>query len=641
MIMRKVLFCIIVLGLLMCLSSLQLYAAKYITPSPVEQELLSIFREFDDYYVNWQKGYGSPDGWAELATKLREFQKKQRNNGELGENYFLRATLVRAECHLFATQAVMERTKSRFPNKNRFFADNYDRGVHALELVIRSLQEDPQSAQKLGMLPNFSEMRRGLRLHTYAGFESVGTGFSKGFNNREVTYYKHRYLSLDSYLAFLSGKQFGLIRQTPPMQIAKKLLTAFCPWGLDFYLHLKKIGFSADIDMRVLRAYAGKLGESFTEKAWKNTKVLFSSSGSFVSFGWPPKISDFLVDPRKVPQDVKKEMDIIIGADSASRQSKHVDVMGNLRLSGTKPIQWRVVSDPICHLWYVSPTIWDWQEKDYLKVLILAAKAALGGASAETGLSIVVDEVAPFLISPVINAARGSVSDESVYVPFVTNIISEYFTDKFIRDKNKYKSFTGLLQAREWVSPVDLCFDAISLTWDHFEERMNAYRFEGIDPKQFSPGKSYDGSNIPPVFMRANIIGTGHILNSNTQASASTNQSGAKQITDNYPSHVNAVRYYAAYPKVQLKSQPGKWLGFGEYDLSGNINDISFKAIQWKKVEEPLSSHEIITNFAPKRQIIEFTIDDKTYQRVTELAKLDPWFQNHGKSRTVDRFTIN
>ena len=652
---RRFIF-ILIAGLLYCSLPSQSLAAKYEMPSRVEQELLNIFKEFDEYYVTWHDGYGSPYGWAELAKRLLKFQQEHRNNPELGKNYFLRATVVRAECHLFATQAIVEGSKARVTNRNRFFNDNYYRGVFAFELVLRTLLEDKANASELAFLPRFSEMRKGMRLHPYAGCESIGTGFAKGFNNRKVTYYKqrgnlNRYASLKSFNAYLSGTPpLSIFRQISPMVTAREFLSAFCPWGVEFYSRLSKVGFSADLDMRVLRAYAGDLGMNALEKSMENTKALvdhimtntasiFSSWPNLISYGWVPKISDFLIEPGRVPASVKSDMDRIIGVDSASADKKHIDVTGNLRRDGSIPVQWRVVGTPVCHLWYVSPTIWDWQESDYLKLLIVAAKFFLAEGPMAAALSIIVDEVSPIATVPAVNKAIGPESDTITYVPFISNIISEYLTDKYLRDVKKYQSLADVIENRKgWISHVDLCFDAISYAWDHFQEKMNNYRFEGIDPKKFSPGKSYDGTDIPPVLLRANLIGAGRLLDDSPQRGFKGSQWDGKQAMDEYPSYIDLVRYYAAYPKVTSQKRPGKLVEFGKYDLSGNFTDYKFISLNWEKVQEPLSSHEIITNFAPKRHVLQFTLGDKTYQRINKITKLSNRFKVEAELWTSSSF---
>jgi hypothetical protein len=214
----------------------------------------------------------------------------------------LRLFLLEGESYLFASIKYFE-------EGNPKYLDLYEEGIRKLEWVILHAEEE------IDYLPNYSAMDTGLHVHPFAGYESIGTGFQKGFNGREVTWAIQYYASLNQYLAFLTDRH-GTTRQISSSQTARNLLSAFCPWGVEIYFLLKQAGLINEFDFRILRPFSGYTPALWDKiiDGWKQIPAwIMSRPVDSKDEMPPPVISEVVLRPPQIPKHIHDEMHLIIG----------------------------------------------------------------------------------------------------------------------------------------------------------------------------------------------------------------------------------------------------------------------------------------------------------------------------------------
>jgi hypothetical protein len=600
------------------------------TPTQKEEILLSLFKEFEDKYVLRQRGMNIPgDNWLNIAKGLQHFSKEYDRDTQVGRNYYLRANLIRAECYLFASQVFFKENDSRF-------LDYYERGIVAIGSVIRQIESHSGEKGKIDFLPDFSDMNIGLRIHPFAGYESIGTGFGKGFEGREVTWAIQNYASLNQYSAFLTGRH-GTIRQISSSQTARKLLAGFCPWGVEIYFLLKQAGLTSGVDFRILRPFAEGFDKSLHAKVLNNMEALFSSQRKYVPY-WEvsPIICDLSLSSDKVSCSMKAEMDCIVDEKNCKNALRcqeeeksctekqtqegienseglmtkrdktlkiHVDTVGNL---GNKKIRWLWVSDPTYNIWYISPTVYNWNTSDYAKVVFNSYKWASGGI-VWGGVGLLMDQVGEKITNEFFNFFEAS----PFPIPFLSNILTEGVKDQYSSFLTGEKiSPTGTIQTWKWIKPEDMFMDFSSYIFDFIESADRELFFGKLNPEDMKMGTTYDGTEIPPVVLVSNVTGVQDVPE------------------DDYPKYLNVVRFYVMYPKMERKTV--------SYDLRNPgffWGEQKKYCVGWSKVKSPFGSYEIVTSFAPRAQILKFKLDKEAMMSITDsdTVELELWATTMGE----------
>ena len=591
-----------------------------------EQQLLNNeFLDFEYLYDRRQKKTNEPDTrhWIDLVSYLKIALDKSRNNSEIGRDFHLRIKLMIGESYVFASQKA-------FKARDQSYIKYFEMGIKTLEETIVEIENRKgyNMVRDIDRLPAWSnEALTNGKPHRYAGYESIGTGFEKGsaqwsiFSGkptfRDVTWEIKPFLRLKKYhemIKFVASLdpngQRPWIEQVSTSKTARRFLAAYCPWGVDMYFQLKNAGLLADVDLRILRPYAGRQGKLMLAKILENMDIYFSSTNQdYVSLKPPPLVSDATIKSTQAPFNLIGEMNRVIGANASDGNKYHRDVIGNLRLSSSLLIKWKMIESPTYQVWRVSPTIWDMQYSDYLKLWFVAVNIWFGNY-----LGVVLDEVVPLSTKGINYLIGGQLPN----LPFVSNILTVGVDDSFNLVKSKLygttatrQSFSGLLTKGDWFSWTDLTRTIASFGCQKYDEWQSRQHFQGLDPKAISLGKSYDGSLIPPVVVRGNVVGVGQLIRDRNSEPA----------FDEYPLHVNLVRFYAGYPAVPQPDSPGIWMDRSRYDLQRNPDLFPVKSIRWIKLNDSQNSFEIVSSFAPKSQSIIFILDQQFYETLKAIQE--------------------
>ncbi len=656
-------------------------------PTPEEIELLEFLKEFDNMNAKRSENAISGDQWATMAKKLEqklgisgskftqkweeiegqflsEWESYSRQNN-IGLNYYLRTVLIMGECYLFASQEY-------FFDSNGKSNDAYEKGINILNqlvFIFERLTHFPMYGRsELDFLPYFfhevEDLGQGpldnrISLHPLAGRETFGTGIKYGgrpgnqedfsnldiaaelnstiaFVNRRVSHKSNvYYMDLNSFLeqAKKNWKELKFLRQISTTEAARDLLSHYCPWGVDLYFLLKNAGLTKDLNFKILEPFSG-YETSLLQKVIKGFKEFPDAI-----MGWPiesqdeipPLISEQVLKNHQVPQHIFDEMKQIIGGE---------DKKGFLDLDKKRPIEWEwVEKEPTCTIWYTSPTVFDWDSNDYLKVLFTTIKLF------KDPVGFTFDEVYTGLVNSV-QEISGNQSDL-----YITAKVAVELNDKGFLT-------TDFLKKGEWLSQASALRKVASYTFDAVDEQMLQDRTEGIDPANYSMGLSYNGSSIPPIILRAEVLGF------------------EKVADDEYPRTIKAVRFYLFYPENIANKGP-----FQGYDLSNNYGNKPVKSglfrggeylaeqesfqnnsnasesvrkISWNKLPkkanvterifssldgstrpgallgpiDELAAFEILTDFSPKKHKISFSLSEETQQMIANnrnLIEVELW----------------
>ncbi|MBT8313262.1 MAG: hypothetical protein KJP26_02275 [Maribacter sp.] len=643
-------------------------------PSLEEKELLQMFDAFDALYSKRQNGQVSGKQWEalgyEFTTKLGSIGQKLTKNWDLldkeiypgwstystnknvGINYLFRASLIMGECFLFASQQYFEE------EEDTRFRLNYEKGISVLDQIIIAAeiftQKSPNSMQKLEILPDFlndyevienqieGNLISTIKMNPYAGMESIGTGLKqKGvagigtLEARKITYSPKPYISTADLVQIIKNDLNQLLHlgQLSTIDTARSLLAEFCPWGVDLYFLLKNAGLTKDLNFKILKPFSG-YETSLLQKVIKGFKEFPDAI-----MGWPiesqdeipPLISEQVLKNHQVPQHIFDEMKQIIGGE---------DKKGFLDLDKKRPIEWEwVEKEPTCTIWYTSPTVFDWDSNDYLKVLFTTIKLF------KDPVGFAFDEVYTGLVNSV-QEISGDQSDLHITAKVAVELNDKGFLT------------TDFIKKGEWLSQASALRKVASYTFDAVDEQMLQDRTEGIDPANYSMGLSYNGSSIPPIILRAEMLGF------------------EKVADDEYPRTIKAVRFYLFYPENIANKGP-----FQGYDLSNNYGNKPVKSglfrggeylaeqksfqnnsnasesvrkISWNKLPkkanvterifssldgstrpgallgpvDELAAFEILTDFTPKKHKISFSLSEETQQMIANnrnLIEVELW----------------
>jgi len=609
-----VIFCMAFFLCLLVFPLSSLFAAVDAIPEPNagEIDLLNTFAEFDRMYVQRQAGYAlTGKKWENMGNKLSEDSIKLMMQYNIGINFLLRATLIAGECYLFASQEYFRENKHEFLNL-------YEKGIKTLEKVIVDAERLSASYNKteaeIIYLPSYShdvEVKKYqdeyyAHFNPFAGRETIGTGFEEHatIRGRKVTYDIKPYANISEFLDDLKKDLAARyrVKQISTTQTARTFLSHFCPWGVQIYFLLQQAGLTNELDFQILRPFSGytpTLGEKFIEGLKQFPDAVMGRPVASQD-KIPPVISELVLRPPQTPKHIYDEMNLIIG----DRKEGYLSILKK------RPIRWEwVEKEPTYTIWYISPTVFDWQPSDYLWLWFTAVKFSFNPAGA------VVDEV----LSGLVNTIRYISGKEH----------PTYITAKvFVEANDKGFLTTDYIEKGEWLSAAAVTRKIASFTFNAAEDLMRKYLYEGIDPRKFNLGKTYNGGPIPPIIIRSDV-------------------SGFEQVPDDeYPRTLQAVRFFLISPEKIVYKGP-----YQTYDLSDkSLVSISAKEylaeqksfrmdggapehmrkLAWGKLPHPLRSFEIITDFSPKKQVIKIPLSADTAQALseTEGVRAQLWSSN-------------
>lgn len=501
-------------------------------PTPFQTDFLRRLEAFDRAYADWQLRR-LPDGprWERLAEQ--EFGQYQLNQAA-GENgaFVLRGVLLRAECQLFASIDYLQSGR-----RDRALM-LYKEGIWTLHELLLDAEANPS----LDSLPEYGRQTvamvgEGRTIHPWAGYETVGTGIVSSDDQlvpgpRYLLHEVTGIASGEAYGDLLTLKEVKLERwfwcrdgvlaeqqrhgvslspdeisrraaepygrqpgkQKSSSQTARLLLGQFCPWGARVYFMMEKMGIPIDeLDYRILRPFAPEY--DVVVEAGGAIADFFSLAGTLVTSAtvdWDvwnrlagpgasewPVLSELNLPNDHVPPLIRKEVEAIVGQGG----------FGHLDPAGRSTVKWHWVGEPSYSVWYASPRVFDPSASEYLKYAFTVVKLIFSGVK-----DVVVDQIISGLVEFI--GSQQGVSTQY------------YWTCKLLAEANDKGVFTTSMTTKgEWLSgPAvarKLAGHGFAMV-DEFERQAN---FEGIDPRVLSLGTSYDGSVIPPVIIRADVVG--------------------------------------------------------------------------------------------------------------------------------------
>ena len=582
--------------------------------------MFGVFERFDDTYALRQGGVSvSADDWISIATRLAE-----RTTGQIllhpedGGQFAVRAALIKGQCHLFASIDLFYKQDPRF-------SEQYRLGIEHLIWVLRATEGVRLSNPEIDYLPDYSSMRhihRANTLHPRAGFETIGTGFGGLLRDtrdranpvtiqRRMTHMVETYSTLQEYLDALA-QPHGHIRQIGSSEVARELLNAFCPWGVEVYSALADAGLTDNLDFRILPPYWGKdpsMVEQFIEVVSTEVSAAyeawFSADGGSVSYDAQPLVSSLSLEETTVPNRISEAMHRIIGSQADSGQGRGPTASdGVLGTLGTRPIHWRWVGEPTYNIWYVSPAVFKWQPSDYMWLWFTAVKVYFGGA-----VGVAADE----FINKFGEYVSTTYGEGPVNVPVITKFVLKEYDSGFL--------MPSVIEKGEWLTPAAIARKVGTPVLGAIEQQTREGLFQGIDMRNHTLGIAYDGNDIPAVMIRGDVLGFPEVAE------------------DEYPQTLNAVRFFLAYPEF-----PGSREPLQKYDLSRQPPPIlTFDSIGWWLLPDSLGSIDIVNSFAPPRQELVFRLTAESAGSIetSDNVKAEVWTMTPGTQQQCAEAAIN
>ena len=574
-------------------------------------DFLNRIERFDAAYSEWQhNGTEQADRWLRLAHDTFGQYRIEDVHGENGA-FVLRGVLLRAECLAFAAVDRMVYGKEEAISL-------YEQSIKILQKVMLTGEAQSikiltgEAKEQYERLPDFALQPVMMTDNTWmanpwTGYEAVGTG-SKQVRARSDG--SHRSLpQLRKRLAVqwsIFGSQHlddrpqteldrraiatafrpsipGQPTQISSSEAARLLLSELCPWGVDMYFKLKNAGFTKQLDFRILRPFIGEVTPTYAKPGltvltefYNSYQSIFSDSPDYVSYKIPPKISDMVLTTDQVPLRIKRAMDRIVGVETVNYSNRiHRFVEGNLLGHKTKPVRWIWVGNPTYNIWFFSPTIYDWGEKEWLWFWFTAVKVYFGGPLGI--LSVSGDEMINLFRSHIVSAY----GEGPVDVELFSKIVVESY--------DKGPLMPSLIEKGEWLSPAAIARKIATPVFNAFAEQARKDAYDGINARNFCLGTSYSGDKIPPVMIRSSIVGL------------------EDTPSNEYPRFVEVVRFFSPYPEISGNRKPHQKLNLRKHNPIYTMDRVS-----WWKFPEPEGSFQIVTSLAPRKQILIFGLTETT-----------------------------
>lgn len=244
---------------------------------------------------------------------------------------------------------------------------------------------------------------------------------------------------------------------------AEELLSDFCPWGVNAYVHLRSSGLTQGLNWAVLPPYA----KPFTDKE-------------------PEKLASFEVRnvPAEVAQDVQRVVD------------------GRFVLGKTEGrIEWLKPPQPTFTVWYVHPGFHEMTEGQQLALVLKGIKLIKAGP-----LALILDEAKGL-------AAHhfGKMWGEGSPVYCATGLASNFLDISM--DEGDWFMPGAMGKGQVGVNVMDGIKGGLMAWVSSKEDAAAQLLYDGIalkDPdltKAFGKPKTYDGDPMPAVIIRADVLG--------------------------------------------------------------------------------------------------------------------------------------
>jgi hypothetical protein len=338
---------------------------------------------------------------------------------------------------------------------------------------------------------------------------------------------------------------------------ARALLSEFCPWGAQTYRILAASGLLTGFDWRALPPYGSE------------------------------KISVAVVPDRRLPQDVKRDMDPIVSGAFALQM-------------GEKGFRWRIKPVPTYTVWFISPRVHNLQASTVFTYALKANKLIFAGPEA-----LLIDELKGLAID-----RAGRWFGQSSGIHWVSghagNLLGISLIDPhwlgpeagwtfLVTDQKGATHFkpSGAV-APDW---GDLFKGALMDVLKSTEKAEMDLLFESVQPNNrtinaaFGTPKTYDGSPIPAVIVRGDTLGWQDMPD------------------DRYRRFWHIVRYYrfdrrAVVGLVGLSEMPDERASrkAAQWDDTTTWPDRSWQRLPEKP--QPLGTRIHLNDFSPKAQVI-------------------------------------
>ena len=569
---------------------------------------LTALAAFDKTYGEW---ISSPTAMAEdweklVAGALAPFESKSGAKPNV-EALSLRCRLALGESLLFAA---VDRLRS---GDRRASILHYDRGVRILQEVIESSRPD------IDRIPDYSARESlsdgGRRVGRLAGYESIATDLvviysvfgrespipaetryerlttTMRLNGRHGPLESHR-ARLQEFLDQAARDKAGVrrdyvVRQTTSSDAARKFLADFCPWGAEAYFCLEEAGLTgradgAGLDYRILRPFETDAPDG------------------------RPEVSDVVIRGAAVPASVAAEMARIVGDRSR----------GNLDAAGTMPIDWDwVAKEPTYVVRWVSPRFDDPTFKDRFEKALKYVGYVFGGWS---GL---IDEGYGYLegglIEGLLKQIGESYGEDGAIYWTSSLLVSAKDAGVLTSDFLLKKDVGGVLPD---LSPKNLVEKLAENSFGLLDEFLRRGFYETVDPATLADGKTYDGRPVPPILIRADLLGF------------------QKVPDDQYCRDLHAVRFYAFEPRAVAQANMELEYALDDRQRTWHSRRAAYmkeQAVATPGAVEPIRGRSwralpecdqnMIVDFAPKCQkfAIEFPAADfKRWTEVLPAARL-------------------
>jgi len=496
--------------------------------SKLEMKILMLLDRFDSQHAKWRESKSNMGkDWTNLGDEFvnvcweKPLSVVKKNDAP----FVLRGRLIAGECYLFAAVDFM-----RFGKRDTAI-QMYHKGLRLVETALRGVRDN----KAFDRLPDFAEQpytQTGgkKKVHPLAGYEFVGTSqttatvavmkktllwadalTANGLVKKElytllksetatVRYpknllagigYKHRTISqyqpfvqklldngfttergleayINDFLARDEDSSRRLVKlyrtyQAGTQETARRFLSEYCPWGVEMYFMLEQAGLTRDIkkgaglDYRILLPFQTERPDG------------------------KPLVSDVVVTFPRIPMHVSDEMRLIVGDGK-------VGYLSPLKKKEHK-IEWDWVGEPTYLVRYLSPWVYEPTVSELCGDAMEATKLVFGGP-----VEVLQDRLLNKLVN-VIGNYYGKDSD--IY----------YMSWLFVEGNDKDLVTSDYLLESKYPNPTLYLKKFGVYFFGRVDEYIREGLYEGLDPRKYTMGKTYNGQPIPPVFLRGDVLG--------------------------------------------------------------------------------------------------------------------------------------
>ena len=577
----------------------------------LEKEFLGKLKLYDRAYTQWIKqGKSAPELWHYLASEVFGKYVKMECNNDREAAFVLRGMLASGVCYLYESKAYMQKGVHFKPQALRA----YDVGIEILEQVINIGRKNPaiHYLPDYSMIPIMDPNRKSrFIMHPYAGYETLLVGVEDRRNNtffrfpKPITNKTLQNVDPNQFfdLKLIQFRQLGwldsctseknfenknrkVFKQGSTVETAEYMLYEFCPWGYGVYTTLRDAGLTRQLDWRILRPFAGK-------------HVLPMSEIS-------------LAKPFLIPNHIRQEMAMIVGNGQS----------GFLGLNQTIPIRWEwIEKKPTYVLKFISPTVMErTRSDDQFSKAMNFMTMTFGGP-----------------IDWLVEATLGKLL-KRIESDYGKNGVIYQASWLLVQGNDKGFVSTSFIDQHE-LSGLTLFKKIVGVGFTALEDFLTKNMYEGVDPQLFSQGKSYNKKPIPPIMIRADVLGFQKVPN------------------EEYGRTIQAVRHYLFNPSAVACKTPDI-----PYNLSKGLLTPAFRKDQylkeqwannpsateiirakaWERLPSPFGTRDYVNDFSPPLQILNIQLPKKEFDKwdktrpKNDLLYVQLWQKSlNGKPRLI------